>query len=222
MAARDAATVPATGRIRPIRPDRDLAHVTKFGQPLKMTETETLCNGQWLRLKRRGRWEFAERVNAGGGVIIVAVTPEDRLLLVEQYRAAIQSRTIEMPAGLVGDLAHSAGEHAVEAARRELLEETGYEAGRIEFLMAGPSSSGMSNEIMAFVRAYDLVRVHAGGGDETEEILVHEVPRAEAARWLVRKMSEGYSVDPKMFAGLYFLEHGEALFAGADLPGAKR
>ena len=62
----------------------------KFGQPLKMNETETLCNGQWLRLKRRGRWEFAERVNAGGGVIIVAVTPEDRLLLVEQYRAAIE------------------------------------------------------------------------------------------------------------------------------------
>ena len=121
-----------------------------------MNETETLCNGQWLRLKRRGRWEFAERVNAGGGVIIVAVTPEDRILLVEQYRAAIESKTIEMPAGLVGDLAHAADEHAVEAAQRELLEETGYDAGRIEFLMAGPSSSGMSNEIMAFVRAYDL------------------------------------------------------------------
>ena len=180
-----------------------------------MNETETLCNGQWLRLKRRGRWEFAERVNAGGGVIIVAVTPEDRILLVEQYRAAIESKTIEMPAGLVGDLAHAADEHAVEAAKRELLEETGYEAGRIEFLMAGPSSSGMSNEIMAFVRAYDLKRVHAGGGDETEEIIVHEVPRAEAARWLVAKMAEGYSVDPKMFAGLYFLENGEALF-GTD------
>lgn len=180
-----------------------------------MTETETLCNGRWLRLKRRGRWEFAERVNAGGGVIIVAVTPEDRVLLVEQYRAAIEKKTIEMPAGLVGDLAHSADEHAVEAARRELLEETGYEAGRIEFLMAGPSSSGMSNEIMAFVRAYDLVRVHEGGGDETENIIVHEVPRQEAARWLLQKISEGYSVDPKMFAGLYFLEHGETLFKDA-------
>ena len=187
-----------------------------MGQPLKMTETETLCNGKWLRLKRRGRWEFAERVNAGGGVIIVAVTPEDRLLLVEQYRAAIESKTIEMPAGLVGDLAHSADEHAVEAARRELLEETGYEAGRIEFLMAGPSSSGMSNEIMAFVRAYDLVRVHAGGGDETEDIIVHEVPRADAPRWLLQKIREGFSVDPKMFAGLYFLEHGDTLFGNAS------
>ena len=69
---------------------------------------------------------------------------------------------------------------------------------------------------MAFVRAYDLVRVDAGGGDETEDIIVHEVPRADAPRWLVEKMREGYSVDPKMFAGLYFLEHGERLFDGAD------
>ena len=177
-----------------------------------MTETETLCNGQWLRLKRRGRWEFAERVNAGGGVIIVAVTADDKLLLVEQYRVAVESKTIEMPAGLVGDLENAADEHAVEAARRELLEETGYRAKRFEFIMAGPSSSGMSNEIMAFVRAYDLERVHAGGGDETEDIVVHEVPVADAPRWLVQKMAEGYSVDPKMFAGLYFLEYGERLF----------
>ena len=181
-----------------------------------MTETETLCNGKWLRLRKRGRWEFAERVNAGGGVIIVAVTRENRLLLVEQYRAAIESKTIEMPAGLVGDLAESAGEHAVEAARRELLEETGYEAKCFEFLMAGPSSSGMSNEIIAFVRAYDLERVHAGGGDETEDIVVHEVPVADAPRWLVEKMKQGYSVDPKMFAGLYFLEHGERVFGGEE------
>ncbi|MGA9422484.1 MAG: NUDIX hydrolase [Rhodanobacteraceae bacterium] len=180
-----------------------------------MTETETLCNGTWLRLKRRGRWEFAERTNDGGGVIIVAVTPQDRLLFVEQYRAAIEGRSIEMPAGLVGDLADSPHEKAVDAARRELLEETGYAAGRIEFLMAGPSSSGMSNEIMAFVRAFDLVRVHAGGGDDSEDITVHEVPRADAPRWLLEKMHEGYSVDPKMFAGLYFLDHGEELF-GSD------
>jgi ADP-ribose pyrophosphatase len=180
-----------------------------------MTETETLCNGKWLRLKRRGRWEFAERTNAGGGVIIIAVTTEDRLLFVEQFRAAIGQRTLEMPAGLVGDIDGQAGEHAVDAARRELLEETGYAAGRIEFLMAGPSSSGMSNEIMAFVRAWDLVRVHAGGGDATEDIIVHEIPRDEAARWLVAQMAEGLSVDPKLFAGLYFLDHGAALFAPA-------
>jgi len=178
-----------------------------------MTETHTLCNGRWLRLMRRGRWEYAERTNPGGGVIIIAVTPEDRLLFVEQWREAVRSRTIEMPAGLVGDIAGDTEESAVTAADREILEETGYRAGRIDFLMAGPSSAGMTNEVMSFVRASDLVREHAGGGDHTEEIVVHEIPRAEAARWLVTKMHEGYSIDPKLFAGLYFLDHGAALFA---------
>lgn len=178
-----------------------------------MTETQTLCNGTWLRLKKRGRWEYAERTNPGGGVMIVAVTPEDRILFVEQYRPAIECLTIEMPAGLVGDIAESADESAVEAAYRELVEETGWRAGRVEFLMAGPTSAGMSNEILAFVRAYDLEKVHDGGGDETEEITVHEIPRREAAAWLVEKIRAGYSIDPKMFAGLYLLDHGESLFA---------
>jgi ADP-ribose pyrophosphatase len=176
-----------------------------------MTETETLFNGRWLRLMRRGRWEFAERSNPGGGVIIIAVTPEDRILFVEQWREAVRSKTIEMPAGLVGDLG-DASESATAAAARELTEETGYRAGHVELLMAGPSSAGMSNEVIAFVRAYDLVREHGGGGDHTEDIVVHEVPRAEAARWLVQKSREGYSIDPKLFAGLYFLDHGETLF----------
>lgn len=177
-----------------------------------MTETQTLCNGRWLRLVRRGRWEYAERTNPGGGVIIIAVTPEDRILFVEQWREAIRGKTIEMPAGLVGDLDGSAGESAVAAAEREILEETGYRAGHIEFLMAGPSSAGMSNEIIAFVRAFDLVREHAGGGDHTEQIKVHEVPRAEAARWLLERLREGYSIDPKLFAGLYFIDHAAELF----------
>ena len=146
--------------------------------------------------------------------MIIAVTPEDRILFVEQERPAIECMTIEMPAGLVGDVATSSDESAVDAAHRELIEETGYRAGRIEFLMAGPTSAGMSNEILAFVRAWDLSRVHAGGGDKTEDILVHEVPRREAAAWLVEKIRAGYSVDPKMFAGLYLLENGEALFGG--------
>jgi ADP-ribose pyrophosphatase len=178
-----------------------------------MTQAEVLCHGRWLRLMRRGRWEYAERTNAGGGVIIVAVTAEDRILFVEQWREAVRGKTIEMPAGLVGDRAGSADETAVAAAERELIEETGYRAGRVEFLMAGPSSAGMSNEIIAFVRARDLVREHAGGGDATENIIVHEIPRAEAAAWLLEKSREGYAIDPKLFAGLYFLDHADQLFS---------
>jgi ADP-ribose pyrophosphatase len=171
-----------------------------------MTETETLFNGRWLRLKRRGTWEYAERANPGGAVIVVAVTAGDEVVFVEQYRVPIMARTIEMPAGLIGDLHGHDHEDAVASAQRELEEETGYRAERIEFVMEGPSSAGMSNEMVTFVRAFGLTKVGAGGGDEGENITVHLVPRATCARWLAQKMSEGYSIDPKLYAGLYFLD----------------
>lgn len=171
---------------------------------------ETLCQGRWLSLRKRGRWEYAERNNPGGAVIVVAVTPQDRLLFVEQYRVAIRQRTIEMPAGLVGDLAAQADESVLLAAQRELEEETGYRCGRVEFLHEGPSSSGMSTEMIAFVRAWELTRIGPGGGDENERIVVHEVPRDAAGAWLFARAAEGYSIDPKLFAGLWFLEHGGA------------
>ncbi len=164
----------------------------------------TLYDGHYLRMKRQGNWEYAERTNASAAVIIVAVTPEDKILFVEQYRIPVQARSIEMPAGLVGDLGDD--ESIETAALRELIEETGWQAARVEHLMSGPSSSGLSNEHVAFVRASDLVRVGAGGGDETEDIIVHEIPRADAPRWLDERRREGFSIDPKLYAGLYFVE----------------
>lgn len=168
---------------------------------------ETLHQGRWLSLRKRGRWEYAERNNSGGAVIIVALTPEDKLLFVEQYRVAIQQYTIEMPAGLVGDLAGHTDESVLRAAARELEEETGYRCDRIEFIHRGPSSSGMSTEMITFVRARDLHRVGPGGGDDSENIVVHEVPPDEAGRWLFARAAEGYSIDPKLFAGLWFSSH---------------
>lgn len=168
---------------------------------------ETLYAGKWLSLRRRGRWEYVERNNPGGAVIILAVTDQDKVLFVEQYRVSIQCATIEMPAGLVGDVPGQTGESALQAAGRELEEETGYRCERLEFVHRGPSSSGMSTEMIEFVRAWGLRKVGPGGGDATEDITVHEVPRAEAGQWLFQRAAEGYSVDPKLFAGLWFIEH---------------
>jgi ADP-ribose pyrophosphatase len=165
----------------------------------------TLYAGQWLRLMQDGHWEYAERTNEGGlAVIIVAATPERKVLFVEQYRVPLAARTIEMPAGIVGDI--HAGESLELAAERELLEETGWQAGRVELLLIGPTSSGMSSERVAFVRATGLVRVHDGGGDESEDIVVHEVPIDEAPAWLTRKMAEGFEMDLKLWAGLWMID----------------
>lgn len=169
-------------------------------------EAETLFEGRWLRILRRGRWEYAERTHGNGmAVIIIAVTPAGDVLLVEQLRMALGKRTIEMPAGLVGD---ESGEDTLEAAaRRELVEETGWEPGRIEVLLTGPTSAGMSNERVAFVRASGLRRVGHGGGVDGEDIIVHQVPRAEVPAWLMQKQREGFELDLKLWAGLWMIDH---------------
>ncbi|WP_369976786.1 NUDIX hydrolase [Xanthomonas bundabergensis] len=162
--------------------------------------------GKYQRMVVRGTWEYSERVHAGGlAAIIVAVTPDDDVLFVEQFRVPLQARTIEMPAGLVGDI--DAGESIEVSAIRELEEETGWTADHAEVLMIGPTSSGASNEKIAFVRASGLRKVGDGGGDASEDITVHAVPRARAAAWLVQKMGEGYELDAKLWAGLWMIEH---------------
>jgi ADP-ribose pyrophosphatase len=172
-----------------------------------MNEIEILHQARYLRLCRRGTWEYAERTNSFVAVIVVATTPDDKVLFVEQYRYSIMANTIEMPAGLVGDIRGLEDEDMMEAARRELEEETGWTAKGFDFVMAGPTSAGMSNEMIAFVRARGLQRVGEGGGDASEQIIVHEVPKAEVASWLFQRMQQGDSIDPKLYAGLYFLDH---------------
>ena len=171
------------------------------------SDRQVLYEGDWLRLVRRGRWESCERTHstAGMAVIVIAVTPADEVLFVEQFRVPLGARTIEMPAGLVGD---DHDEDTLEsAASRELAEETGWHPGQVQVLMTGPTSSGMSNERIAFVRARNLRRVGAGGGIGGEDITVHAVPRASAPAWLVQKGKEGFELDLKLWAGLWMIEH---------------
>jgi len=168
-------------------------------------DIKTVYEGKYLRMQVRGRWEYAERTHGKGmAAIIVAVTPDDNILFVEQFRVPLQARTIEMPAGLVGDI--DADESLELSAARELEEETGWRPAHCEVLMIGPTSSGMSTERIAFVRATGLTKIHAGGGDTTEDITVHEVPRNDAPRWLAQKMAEGFEMDPKLWAGLWLID----------------
>jgi ADP-ribose pyrophosphatase len=177
--------------------------------PRRRASAETLAQGRFLRLVHAGGWEYAERVNASGVVAVVAVTPEREIILTEQYRPAVKQRVIDMPAGLAGDIPGEETEALATAARRELLEETGYRARRMEFLTSGPPSAGMSSEIVTFFLATGCRRVADGGGDDHEEIDVHVVPLAKAAAWLRKRSGKRRCVDPKVYAALYFAERAD-------------
>ena len=108
-------------------------------------ELKVLAEGRHLRLVSRGRWEYVERPKVTGIVIIVAVTRENNVVLVEQNRPPVGGRVIELPAGLAGDIAGSESEAMEEAARRELLEETGVVAysPRLRFLESNTARNGI-------------------------------------------------------------------------------
>ncbi|GJM10500.1 MAG: hypothetical protein DHS20C11_27760 [Lysobacteraceae bacterium] len=156
-------------------------------------------------MQERNGWEFVSRTNPGGAVVILAVTPQQRLLFVEQYRIPVAAPTIEFPAGLIGDKAAGSHDTAISAAHRELVEETGYRAESIEILTAGPSSAGMSSESVIMVRARGLIKVGDGGGVDGEDITVHEVPLPQVDAWIDAKESEGCLIDAKLYGGLYLL-----------------
>lgn len=166
---------------------------------------EELYAGRFLRLLKNGRWEYVERTNAHCAAVIVAVTAENELLLVDQMRVPLGGRVIELPAGLVGDQEDMPGEALEAAANRELIEETGYSAARWTHLTAGPPAPGLANEMLYFLRAEELTQVGEGGGVGGEDIIVRKLPLDEVEDWLNQQRTAGELVDPKVYIGLYFL-----------------
>ena len=173
----------------------------------KKAKKVTIGEGNFIRFVKKGDWEYAERNNCTGVVIIVAMTNQNRILFVEQYRTPVGKSVIEFPAGLMNDFQVKKRESLSVSAKRELLEETGYQAKKIVTLLKGPVSSGASSDIVVIVRALGLKKVGEGGGDHLESIIVHEVPFERVDQWLKKMERKGFLIEPKIYAGLYFLKN---------------
>ena len=169
----------------------------------EVIEKETVWEGKFLRgvgityrdsLGIFRRWESVERRNCDGIVAVVPLTDEREVIFIRQFRPPVNSYVIEFPAGL-----NDRGESPEDAARRELLEETGYEAKEMVFLAKGPLSSGSSGEILTVHLARGLIFRGIGQRDETEDIEVIKVPVNEVYERLSRMEAEGNFIDIKVF-----------------------
>jgi len=163
-----------------------------------------LADTRFLRMIERSGWIFVERPGCQGVVTILPLTPERRLLFVEQFRIPVGRNVIEFPAGLMGDEPGHENEDPLVAARRELVEETGYDAHDLALVASNATSPGMAHELVHFILAWNLVRVGPGGGVANEDITVHEVPLGEARAWLRAQEARGLLIAAKVYAGLYF------------------
>lgn len=164
-----------------------------------------LFEGKFLRLIDDDSWEFSDRPASAGVVSVIAVD-DDKLLLVEQFRHAQQAAVIQLPGGLMDrDGSGNSQETVIEAGRRELREETGYDASTVEELFVGPNSPGMTTETITFVLAQGLRWTGGQLLDPDEDIQLHQVPLARLSDWLGEKSAAGAQIDLRIYAALHLL-----------------
>ena len=139
-----------------------------------------------------------------GGVCVVAIDPQDRVLLVRQWRHATGQALLEVPAGTLDREPDGSIEDHAGAAARELEEETGSRAGTWRYLGAFYTAPGFTSELMHLYLATDLRPVHEGGlaPDEDERLELHPLPFHEA----VALVERGELPDAKTIAGLLLVD----------------
>ena len=162
---------------------------------------QTMWQGKYVTVKKRGRWEYVSRTGGTSAVVILA-EHDGKVVLIEQFRMPVGGRCLELPAGLVGD--EDANATVEDTAIKELEEETGFTAERIERLGEFHSSPGMVAESFTLVRAHGVKKVGDGGGTEHEEIEVHLVAREDISDFVESRRREGVAIDVKLLLFMHF------------------
>ncbi len=169
------------------------------------TNTQTLFSGVKFEVERLevarsdGRTVQREVVVHPGAVAILPVLDDGRIVMIRNHRHAVGRTLLEIPAGTL-----ESGENPAECAARELVEETGYQAGRIEPLCDFFTTPGICTERMHTYAAYDLH--HVGQALEpTEQIEVHPMTPGD----VTRALAGGEIEDAKTIATiLYWMRFG--------------
>ena len=170
---------------------------------------EIRWEGRFIVAKQRGRWEYVGRARNIRAAVILALDDDGHVILVEQYRVPLGRSCLELPAGLIGDDDGGQDEVALDAAQRELEEETGYRAQHWEDLGEYYSSPGMVSESFTLLKATGLTKVSEGGGVDGEGIVVHRVPLAQIAETVQNHRANGTAIDVRLL-----LLMGAGLIAG--------
>lgn len=159
------------------------------------TSTVVLAEGRLLRLEElralspAGEEVVREVVRHPGGVAVLPIDG-DRVWLIRQYRVAMGRAMAEIPAGKLD----RAGEEPEAAARRELREELGAQAGRLEHLATMAPSPGYTDEVLEIYAAQDLdFAQRSPDGEEERQASVFSMPIAEA----VDSIGRGELIDAK-------------------------
>lgn len=164
--------------------------------PFEFIRSEVLLQGRAFKIRRDllktpdGRETQYEIIEHGGSVVLVPVDPDGNVLFVRQYRHAIGGDLLELPAGT-----RDGEEPFEECAAREVREETGLEAGKLQRVGDFYLAPGYSSEFMAVFLATDL-RDNPLDGDEDEFLQVEKIPVKEAAL----KFERGEISDAKSLA----------------------
>ena len=177
-------------------------------QSMRIISKRTVWEGSFLRAVNIAytdnsgslrTWEAVERVNCRGIVSIVPVTAEGDILFVRQFRPVLGGFVVEFPAGL-----NDRDESLQEAARRELVEETGFDAQEFILLAEGPISSGLSTEVLTVFLAKNVTPAPAGlkqqyPPDESEDIEIIKMPLSAIDERLATFRERGDFIDLKIY-----------------------
>ncbi|NMD70241.1 NUDIX hydrolase [Bacillus sp. DNRA2] len=175
----------------------------------KTIKTEHIFTGRVISLQvddvelPDGKVAKREIIKHPGAVAVIAVTPENKIIMVEQFRKALERNLVEIPAGKL-----EIGEEPQLCAARELEEETGFQAATLELVNSFYTSPGFADEIVHVFEARGLTKVeNPAAQDEDEFINLLELTLDEAEDYI--KQQKIY--DAKTIFAVQYLKLKEAL-----------